>query len=426
MSNNLIFENCIQKISDFIYSDENLTNHKKEKHFVRKRLISMFQICMYLLYSSRASIFQNLSCIRDDLSSLDFHKISKQALSKAHQGILPTLFQALFKITVHTFYENVTTTKNWYGYKIFAVDGSKIEVGNSKSNLEYLGCMFDPKNPKRIYSGALASILYDVLDDVIVDASIHKFLFSEREAAKNHLKVMDTLNITQKSIIIFDRGYYSEEMIQYCLNQGLYCLFRIKEGLNIAKQCDGDIITYTNGNTKKGLKPMKIREISVLLDSGTTEYLATNIMDETITPMMFKELYFKRWKVESKYYEIKELLLMEEFNGTTTISINQEFFITMMYSNLSSFVKSYADSEIEKKADQNAKYNYQANRSFILGRIKKIFPKILLDNNLFHYLEDLYQDAIRNKSQVQPNRKNERKSKRFIKRTHHPNRKTIV
>lgn len=213
-----------------------------------------------------------------------------QTLSKARQGILPTLFQSLFKITVHTFYENVSTTKNWNGYRIFAVDGTKIEVGNSKSNLEYLGCMFDPKNPKRIYSGALESIFYDALDDVIVDSSIHKFLFSEREAAKNHLKVMDTLNITQKSVIIFDRGYYSEEMFQYCLNQGLYCLFRIKEGLNIAKQCDGDIITYTNGNTKKGLKPMKIRVISVLLDSGTTEYLATNIMDEKITPMMFKEL----------------------------------------------------------------------------------------------------------------------------------------
>lgn len=35
------------------------------------------------LYSSKASMFQNLSCICEDLPSLDFPSVSKQALSKA-------------------------------------------------------------------------------------------------------------------------------------------------------------------------------------------------------------------------------------------------------------------------------------------------------------------------------------------------------
>ena len=42
---------------------------------------------------------------------------------------------------------------------------------------------------------ALASIIYDFLDDYIVHASIHKFLSSERAAALEHLKVLEDMGI---------------------------------------------------------------------------------------------------------------------------------------------------------------------------------------------------------------------------------------
>ena len=48
---------------------------------------------MYLLYTSKASMFQNLSRIRENLGCLDFPDISKQALSKARQFINPALFK---------------------------------------------------------------------------------------------------------------------------------------------------------------------------------------------------------------------------------------------------------------------------------------------------------------------------------------------
>ena len=62
----------------------------------------------------------------------------------------------------------------------------------------------------------LASIIYDVLDDYILHASIHKFLSSERAAALEHLEVLEDMGLYNNSIIIFDRGYYSEDMFRYC------------------------------------------------------------------------------------------------------------------------------------------------------------------------------------------------------------------
>lgn len=98
-----------------------------------------------------------------------------------------------------------------------------------------------------------------------------------------------------------------------------------------------------------------IRIIEVILDDGTAEYLATNIFDESITVDMFRELYFLRWPVESKYYELKEKFLLEEFNGKTTIAVFQEFYINLLLSNLTSLIKGSVDDIIDTKMKNTTK-----------------------------------------------------------------------
>lgn len=88
-----ICKNIIQSIKEYITTPEKLEPHRAKNHFIRKRKLSLFQVIMYLLYTSKASMFQNLSRIREDLGSLDFPDISKQALSKARQFINPALFK---------------------------------------------------------------------------------------------------------------------------------------------------------------------------------------------------------------------------------------------------------------------------------------------------------------------------------------------
>ena len=68
---------------------------------------------------------------------------------------------------------------------------------------------------------------------------------------------------------------------------------------------------------------------------------------------------------------------MEEFSGATAVSIQQEFYINMLLSNLASLIKNEADEEIQISARSTNKFRYQANRAFIIGRIKSIIPKIL-------------------------------------------------
>lgn len=418
-----ICKNIIQSIKEYITTPGKLEPHRAKNHFVRKRKLSLFQVIMYLLYTSKASMFQNLSRIREDLGNLDFPDISKQALSKARQFINPALFKELYYLSVDLFYKQLPSRKLWNGYHLFAIDASKIELPNSKSNFEFFGEMFGYPDPNRRFTMGLGSIVYDVLDDYIVHASFQRYLASERSAALEHLYNLEDLNIYQNSVVIFDRGYYSEDMFRYCVEHQHLCLMRLKQNYNIAKKCSGDIITVLPGNEKDRTEDTKIRVIEVILNDGTKEYLATNLFDSHISQQMFRELYFYRWPVETKYKELKSRLAIEEFSGATTTSVLQEFYINVLLSNLSSLIKNQVDEEIQITAKSTNKYRYQANRAFIIGRIKTIVPKILC--NLFDLSasDRLYKESLRCRSQIMPERTFRRKKNKAIGRTHFNNKK---
>lgn len=418
-----ICKNIIQSIKEYITTPGKLEPHRAKNHFVRKRKLSLFQVIMYLLYTSKASMFQNLSRIREDLGNLDFPDISKQALSKARQFINPALFKELYYLSVDLFYKQLPSRKFWNGYHLFAIDGSKIELPNSKSNFEFFGEMFGYPDPNRRFTMGLGSIVYDVLDDYIVHASFQRYLASERSAALEHLHNLEDLNIYQNSVVIFDRGYYSEDMFRYCVKHQHLCLMRLKQNYNIAKKCSGDIITVLPGNEKDRTEDTKIRVIEVILNDGTKEYLATNLFDSHISQQMFRELYFYRWPVETKYKELKSRLAIEEFSGATTTSVLQKFYINALLSNLSSLIKNQVDEEIQITAKSTNKYRYQANRAFIIGRIKTIVPKILCNLFDLSVIDRLYKESLRCRSQIMPERTFRRKKNKAIGRTHFNNKK---
>lgn len=423
-----ICKNIIQSIFEYITNPDKLEPHKFAGHFVRKRKLTMLQVIYYLFFSSKSSMFQNLIAIKDCLPEIDFPNISKQALSKARQFISPNLFKELFYLSVDAYYHNISDRKLWHGYHVFAIDGSKFELPNSKSNFEFFGEMFGYPDPSRRFTMGLSSIVYDVLDDYIVHASFHRYLASERAAAIEHLKQLEALNIYENSIVIFDRGYYSEKMFRYCVTNNHLCLMRLKERLTLCKKSNGDSILKLDGNVKIGTTDIPIRIIEVTLDDGSKEYLATNIFDSSITADMFRELYFLRWPVELKYKELKSQFRVEEFNGASLTSVFQEFYINMLLSNLASLIKNQADERIDETINSKPqnKYRYQANRAFIIGRLKHILPKLFVDNKDLSIIDQLLDDSVSFRSQIIPGRQYKRKRNKAIGRTHFRNRKTVI
>lgn len=422
-----LLKSIVSSISNLLESEVFLNAHRFPHRFVRKRVLSMYHVVMFLLYSTRQAMHQNISRVID-LKSIEFPEVSKQAVSKARQGIMPSLFKELFDLTVDAFSNSSLPGKLWHGReKVYAIDGSRIQLPNSKSNFESYGEMFSRDNPDRRWSLALASVIYDVNNDFICHGLLRPFLSSERAAALDHCKALEGLGILKGAVLIFDRGYYSEAMFRYFSENGYLCVMRLREKMRLAKACKGDTLLSLEfeGEHPDQAVSIPVRVLSVDLGNGTTEYLATNMFDKSYTRDDFKELYFKRWGLEVKYNELKNQLLMEEFNGATSISVEQEFYINLLYSNLASLAKSSADNEIEETAKPDNKYRYQANRAYIIGRMKNILVPVICKELPHSSFDVLFRTASRNRSQIQPGRKDERKK---IKRdrTHFNNRKTAV
>ena len=318
----------IQKIKQYLSSPDCLEAHREKNHFIRKRKLSMLHLVTYLFYTTKASMYQNLSAIRDDLLPSNFPEVSKQAVSKARQGIRPSLFKELFDLTVDAFSQSSIPGKLWRGKeKVYAVDGSKIQLPDSRSNFESFGEMFSKDNPEKRWSMALASLIYDVNSDYICHGLLRPFLSSERTAALDHCRALESLGILKGAVLVFDRGYYSEAMFRYFSDNGYLCVMRLKEKYRLAKHCKGDSLLSLEFEECGSGQPViiPVRVLAIDLGNGTTEYLATNLFDKGYTRDDFKELYLMRWSLELKYNELKNQLLLEEFNGATSVSVEQEY-----------------------------------------------------------------------------------------------------
>ncbi len=395
--------------------------------FTRNRKLDMKKIIYYLLYSSKASMNLNIATIRDDIQAIDFPEVTKQAVSKARKGIASELFLELFHFSVEKFYSSNRQLKDWNGYHPFAVDGSCIQVPKSKDNIEHFGLCRNVHHCRED-SMASISILYDLQEDIIVDGTINKYHYAERSSARSHLDYLESISSNCRNLLLFDRGYPSYDFFKRITQNGYYFVMRVQETVKALTQLDAndEIVNYSPAQLRKA-ESIPVRAIHVTLDNGTDECLVTNIVDPTITPEMFKELYFMRWGVESKYYELKCQLKLEEFSGSLHGSVEQDFFINLLFSNLCSLIKAEADICITKELkNKKNKFQYQANRSFIIGRLKKLLVLMLCGTReIASTINQLLQEAVKRRSQIQPNRKCKR-PRMQLRYRHLNNRKTCV
>lgn len=58
---------------------------------------------------------------------------------------------------------------------------------------------------------ASVSVLYDVMNDILADVFLHSYRYNECESAQSHMNFLPGF---PNSILLFDRGYPSEDKLQ--------------------------------------------------------------------------------------------------------------------------------------------------------------------------------------------------------------------
>lgn len=416
----------LAQLREHVNSDQFLEQFRRPKTFVRHRKLTMKQTVAYLLYSRKRSMDLDLSAIQRQIPDIEFPDVSRQAVSKARKGILPDLFKELFDEQVETVYKHVSCSKNWFGYRVFAVDGSTLEIPLSADTAAEFGAVTSSNNHDVFWVEGLLSTIYDVFLDLIVDGQIYAKGTGEREPAREHWTRLKELDLAESALLIFDRGYYSKELYEDLVSNGCHVLMRLNKANKFAKLGDDDlswIATSANG------RPVPYRVVKVPLPQKSkeeNEYLITSITDPSITSSMLYTLYFERWNIETKYRELKEWWELEEFTGTSCNSVEQELYINLLFSNIAALIKAEADNIVAQKVFLKNKWAYQSKRTFIIGEVKALVPELLfLCKDLLSIVRNLIIKASKKRSQIHPGRYYER-SKKNRDRKHLRTRKSVL
>lgn len=416
----------LTQLRECLNSDRFLNQFRRPKAFVRQRKLTLKQVAAYLIYSKKRSMDIDLSALQHQIPDIEFPDVSRQAVSKARKGILPDLFKELFDKQVETVYKHLPDSKNWFGYRVFAVDGSTLEIPLSEDTSAEFGAITSCNNHDIFWVEGLLSTIYDVFLDQIVDGQIYAKGTGERDPAREHWTRLQELGLAESALLIFDRGYYSKELYEDLVSNGCHVLMRLNKG-NKLTRLGSDDFSWTDASTDG--KPVLYRVVKAPLPEKSkekNEYLVTNITDPSISPAMLYNLYFERWNIETKYRELKEWWELEEFTGTSCNSIEQELYINLLLSNISALVKSEADNIVKQKAFVKNKWAYQSKRTFIIGEVKALVPELLfMSMEILPVITNLIVKASKKRSQIHPGRCYER-SKKNRDRKHLRTRKSVL
>lgn len=122
--------------------------------------------------------------------------VTASAFCQARQKIQPRAVMTLSDHLAATFYSH-SAARRWHGRRLLAVDGSTVRLPATPGVL----AAFEPPPGSRIPLGRV-SVLYDVLNTVVVEADLVATAVGERVLAGEHLAATRA-----DDLVLYDRGY---------------------------------------------------------------------------------------------------------------------------------------------------------------------------------------------------------------------------
>lgn len=357
-----------------------------KRDFSRKRKLP-FEKMMALLVSMgghtmRDELLDHFGC--------DPETASVPAFVQQRAKIMHEALEFLF----HEFTDSCSDSILYKGYRLLAVDGSDLQFSA------------DPNDPDSYFAGAAGqkhysllhlNALYDLQSKIYLDAVIQKRRNANENAAL--VQMIERSELRQPVILLADRGYEAYNNIAHLEQKGWKYLFRIKESNGIGdvfpipkdEAIDYDahmILTRKQTKAVKALMKenpglyrhittgkvfdyldlhenlfyeLRFRIVRFLLSDGTYETVITNLDKESFPADILKELYFRRWGIETSFRQLKYTVALKHFQSKKVEFIFQEIFARLIMYNFCEMITSHVVIQYRSE-----KYVYQTNFSAVV------------------------------------------------------------
>lgn len=406
------FIDDVQKNKLFISNKNHFTVNDSKLNFVR--LISL------ILNLPKKSIGVEIEEFFQAIDKSDL-SCTKSAFTQQRSKLSYEFFSALTaKLLDENYRHNKKTMKRWKKFILCAVDGSTMSLINKPDVKDFFGTH---SNQHVAYPMARIMGIYDVLNNVTIACNIFPIAITEPAVIKQWIEVSQS-----DQLLLYDRGFPSYVNIFLHQNQEspIHYLMRAKHNMNnyvweffnsnsrdsiLCFEADKDNVQdlFKLGYKIKIGTKLKVRALKIKLKGGEIEILLTNLFDRKEYPFrIFKELYAKRWGIETNYNAQKNYLQIECFSGTKVNSILQDFYAAMFIGNLQSIFANSCAQKVEKKTSKR-QYKYKINRNIAIGIMKNRIPRLLLGLFPHKVLNEIMTLQLKFFEPIRPGRSNPRK-----------------
>lgn len=368
----------------------------KGKDFTRKRVFSFGRLILFQINLATKSLNVELSrFFRRIRYNREEKSYSKQSYSEARMKMKHSAYIELNEELVKGYYIE-GDYKQYKGYRVLAIDGSRIQLPNKEDVVEEFGLA---ENGGKTIPMAMSSTAYDVINKIAVNTYLERYEADERNLADKHLNKIKELTPAVRNIILMDRGYPSLYLFTRMLDLGHDFVVRcndmsfIREIKEFARSEETDKIIEVDLTSrlrkylsmgKLANRPDRIilRAVKIKLTTGVTEYLISSLTDKiAFTKDDLKELYHLRWDEETYFNFQKNVLEIENFSGRTPETIRQDYYARILSSNICSLMIEDAQEVIDEQVRMNdglKHTDYKVNRLVAMGIIKDEVIEMLL------------------------------------------------
>ena len=309
------------------------------------------------------------------------HPVAPSAMCKARTKLDESIFQTLQAQILRCTIQHDKDAK-WKGHQIYAVDGSKMNLPR-----ELIEAGYRCPSPNAYYPQGLVSCLYQLKTQIPTDFDMAAH-GNERRMARAHLKALNA-----QDVVVYDRGYYSFEMLHEHVVRGVHPVFRVKrkaakeiERFIASDQTDATVEMRPNAKQCKRIRsrsanaqcaPITVRLVKyVAAEKPYT--LATTLFDrKKYTLPELSDLYHARWGIEELYKVSKNLLSIEDFHGRSERGVKQELYAHFVMITLTRLFSNYSDKQSNPNGCDDKKA-YQSNFKNSLAVVGEKLEVLLL------------------------------------------------
>lgn len=325
---------------------------------------------------------------------LDFFPVkrlpSPAALSYRREQLKTDAFEAVFK----RFTSKIILNNRYKGLILIACDGTRLNIPyNPMDEDSFVNRIHGRKGFNQLH----LNTCYDLLNDCYVDAVIQGYRsMNERQAL---CQMMSHFEQDGSVLFIADRGYASFNVIAHAINNQHRFLIRIDSSMARKLFHDRDDLlgvesfditdeihvgrkrtkfAYAHRNyhrvhrTYDHIEPssnvidrFEVRLLKFPISENNTEFILTNLPADQFSMQDIKELYAKRWGIETSYRYLKYAEGLSHIHSLKRNFIHQEIYAKLTAYNFSSAVLKYANRKKLAKTVVT-KHVYTVDRTYLI------------------------------------------------------------